>query len=312
MPVVIGTVLLFIVMLLIVGSLLLSARFAQRRYVRERDLSQNLTPEQKGPLLATNRMMVVLPLRDGSLVGVEGRVPLRMTRELAAFVPSAHFSPRWYQRRRVVVSLGLLCMVVVGLSIQTGVVGEVLRTLTQNMTTTNALIAGKGVQTTFQAPLHSASTRILRVDSAARNQYYTDYQYQVWSFSSCSGIALEEVMNAYGRHYIAADVLQVEANLGIWDTYDGLTGGEPGMARAAASFGFVAHPHPPRTLRDLLAVTNQGFPVIVGSPGHILVVKGGDERYVYLVDSAPANRTLLTYAQFLAFWDGFSVLITPA
>lgn len=72
-------------------------------------------------------------------------------------------------------------------------------------------------------------------------------------------------MNAYGRHSIAADLLQVEANMGIWDTYDGLTAGEPGMARAAAYFGFQANPNPPRTLQDLISVTNQGFPVIVGS-----------------------------------------------
>lgn len=305
MPLAIVTVLLFLVMLLVVGSLLFNARRAQRRQVHERDLSQKQLPA------TTGRMMVIMQLQDGSMVGVERQVPGEVTRQIPAFVPSAHFSPRWYQRQRMVVSLGLLCMVVIGLSIQTGVVGEVFHALTQNIVATNALISGKGLQTAFLAPPHTASAAIRRVDSAARNQYYTDYQYQVWSFSSCSGIALEEVMNAYGHHYIAADVLQVEANLGIWDTYDGLTGGEPGMARAAASFGFQANPHPPRTLQDLLAVTNQGFPVIVGSPGHILVVKGGNAQYVYLVDSAPANRTVLTYAQFLAFWDGFSVLVTP-
>jgi hypothetical protein len=305
MSLVMVTLFLFIVMLLIIGCVLISAGYAQRRQMRQRALSQE-------PLAApTGRMMVVMQLQDGSMVGVERPAPLAVTRQRPDFVPSAHLSSRWYRHQRMIVSLGLLCMVVIGLSIQTGVAGEVFHTLTQNITAQNVLISGTGVQTAFQAAPHTASANILRVDSAARNQYYTDYQYQVWSFSSCSGIALEEVMNAYGRHYIAADVLQVEANLGIWNTYDGLTGGEPGMARTAAYFGFQASSQPPRTLQDLIAVTNQGFPVIVGSPGHILVVKGGDARYVYLVDSAPANRTLLTYAQFQAFWDGFSVLIVP-
>ena len=122
---------------------------------------------------------------------------------------------------------------------------------------------------------------------------------------------MEEVMNSYGRHYIASDVLQVEQNLGIWDSYNGLTAGEPGMARAASYFGFVTNPNPPRTIQDLIAITNRGYPVIVGSTGHILVVKGGDDTYVYLVDSAPANRVAMTYAQFTAFWNGFSVLMTP-
>src|SRR5260370_4215161 len=106
---------------------------------------------------------------------------------------------------------------------------------------------------------------------------------------------MEEVMNAYGRHYIAADVLQVEQNLGVWDTYNGLLGGEPAMAKVANYFGFKTDPHPHRTLSDLIYITNKGFPVIVGMPGHILVLRGGDRTFVYLADSAPANRSALTH-----------------
>jgi len=157
----------------------------------------------------------------------------------------------------------------------------------------------------------TASSRIIRVDSADRGQYYSDYQWRVWSYASCSGIAMEEVMNAYGRHFIAADVLQVEANLGVWDVYSGLTGGENSIAEAANYFGFKAVPNPPRTLQALIYVANKGFPVIVGIPGHILVVSGGDSNYVYLVDSAPANRKFMTHGEFLAVWDGFSVELVP-
>ena len=56
---------------------------------------------------------------------------------------------------------------------------------------------------------------------------------------------------------------------------------------------------------------DKGFPVIVGIPGHILVVRGGDSNYVYLVDSAPANQTRMTHAEFLSLWNNFSVLFTP-
>ena len=118
-------------------------------------------------------------------------------------------------------------------------------------------------------------------------------------------------MNAYGRHYIAADVLQVEQNMGVWNTYDGLVGGEPAMAKVANYYGFKASPNPPRTLKDLIYTTNKGFPVIVGMPGHIFVVRGGDSNYVYLADSAPADRTVLAYQEFTSIWNGFSVLITP-
>jgi hypothetical protein len=119
------------------------------------------------------------------------------------------------------------------------------------------------------------------------------------------------VMNAYGRHLIAADVLQVESDLGVWDTYNGLTGGEAGIAKAASYFGFRAVPNPPRTIQDLIAVANKGFPVIVGVPGHILVVRGGDSNYVYLIDSAPADRTVMPREQFANWWDNFSVELLP-
>jgi len=40
-------------------------------------------------------------------------------------------------------------------------------------------------------------------------------------------------------------------------------------------------------------------------------VSGGDSNYVYLVDSAPANRKFMTHGEFLAVWDGFSVELVP-
>ncbi len=299
------TAVLLTVMLLIVGSFVFSAWLARRKHMRE------LEGQQDDLGTTTGRMMVVVQLSDGSMVGVENPLPVQITNRLPAVVPSAHLSHGWYNRRRTIVSLGLLVMVLIGVTIQTGVAGDVFHTLTQGLTLNGPQVYGTNLQANFQPIPLSASASIVRVDSAARNQYYTDYQYQVWSYSSCSGISLEEVMNAYGRHYIAADVLQEEQNLGVWDTYDGLTGGEPGMARTAAYFGFKTSPNPPRTLQDLILTANRGFPVIVGSPGHIMVVKGGDSNYVYVVDSAPADRTVMTYAQFMSFWDGFSVLVLP-
>ncbi|HEY6542753.1 MAG TPA: C39 family peptidase, partial [Ktedonobacteraceae bacterium] len=157
----------------------------------------------------------------------------------------------------------------------------------------------------------SATANVVRVDSAARNQYYTDYQWQVWSYSSCSGISMEMVVNAYGHNYIASDFLQKEADLGVWNVYQGLTGGEPAIAQTAAYFGFKALPNPPRTLQALIYTVNKGYPVIVGNPGHIMVVRGGDDNYIYVADSSPANRTAMTHAQFLDWWDGFSVVLVP-
>ncbi len=305
MPSAIVTTVLVALMLLIVGSFVFSAWLARRRHMRTLEVRK----AEEGS--TTGRMMVMVQLMDGSVVGLENQLPANITNKLPQVVPSAHLSHAWYNQQRTLVSLGLLVMMLIGVLIQTGAAGEVLTTLTQNISYRAAQIAGVGVQTAFQPLAYSASARILRVDSAAANQYATQYQYQVWSYSSCSGISLEEVMNSYGHNYIASDVLQVESNMGIWNSYSGLTSGEAGMAKAAAYFGFKTSATPPRTLQDLISTANKGNPVIVGSPGHILVVKGGDDNYVYMVDSAPADRTAMTYAQFMAFWDGFSVLLLP-
>lgn len=300
------TAVLVSLMFLVVGSFVFSAWLARRRHIRV----LNEQGAEMGP--TTGRMMVMVQLMDGSIVGLENQVPVNVTSKLPKVVPSAHLPHHWYNQQRTIVSLCLLLMLVIGLMIQTGAAGEVLSTLAQNISASTVLqTSATNIQTAFQPLPFSASARIVRVDSAAADQYSNQYQYSVWSYSSCSGISLEEVMNSYGRHYIASDVLQVELDLGVWDTYDGLTGGEPGMAKTAAHFGFQTSPNPPRTLDSLIATANKGFPVIVGSPGHILVVKGGDDNYVYLVDSAPANRTAMTHAQFMAFWDGFSVLLLP-
>ena len=297
---------LLTLMLLIIGSFVLSAWIAHRQHMRE------LKKEPKEELeTTTSRMMVVVQLMDGSVVGVENPLPAAVTKKLSTVVPSAHLPQSWYNRRRTLVSAGLILMVLIGLLIETGGAGEVFHTLTSGINLSSLQTSGFDLRTTSQSIAESASVRIARVDSAQRDQYYTDYQYQVWSYSSCSGISLEEVMDAYGRHYIAADVLQIEQNMGVWNSYEGLTGGEPAMARVAAYFGFQTNANPPRTLANLITVANKGQPVIIGSPGHIMVLKGGDANYVYVVDSSPVNRQVMTHDQFMSFWDGFSVLITP-
>lgn len=299
------TAILLSVTLLIIGSFLLSAWLAHRQHMRE------IKAQQADLATTTGRMMMVVQLLDGSMVGVENTLQLNTTNKLPAIVPSAHLPQSWYNRRRTVVSVGLLAMMIIGLLIQTGAASDAFHILTQGLSLPGSRTSAFDLKTAFQPIPFSASARILRIDSAARNQYYSDEQYQIWSYSSCSGISLVEVMNSYGRHYIASDSLQVESDMGIWNSVQGLTGGEPGMAKAAAYFGFQANPNPPRTLDSLILTANKGFPVIVGSTGHILVVKGGDANYVYLVDSAPPNRQMMTHDQFMSFWNGFSVLLTP-
>ena len=300
------TALLFVVMLLIVASFVIGAlrerqRHLQSQAAQKQRSSQFKTPTQfKAP---SQQVTAVLQFHDGSVVGLEkSHSPFHIA-----------FPTSWYRRRRTVVSFGLLLMVVITLFTQSGLADGALQGLKQGIALLDFTQHTSAFDlSTSTLPLDgTASSRIQRVDSADRGQYYSDYQLQVWSYSSCSGISMEEVMDAYGRHLIAADVLQEEMDLGVWDTYDGLTGGEAGIAKTASYFGFRAVPNPPRTVQDLVAVANKGFPVIVGVPGHILVVRGGDSNNVYLVDSAPADRTIMSRVQFASWWDNFSVELLP-
>jgi hypothetical protein len=300
------TALLFVLMLVIVASFVIGALREHQRQVRsqalqERSITQFRAPSQfKAPGI---QVTAVLQFQNGSAVGLEKpHSPFHLS------LPTS-----WYRRRRTLVSFGLLLMMVITLFAQSGLADGALQGLKRGIALLDFTQHTSAFDlSTSTIPLDgTASSRIVRVDSADRRQYYTDYQWQVWSWSSCSGISMEEVMDAYGRHLIAADVLQVESDLGVWDTYNGLTGGEPGIAKVASYFGFRAVANPPRTIQDLVAVANKGFPVIVGVPGHILVVRGGDSNNVFLVDSAPADRTIMSRAQFAGWWDNFSVELLP-
>ena len=234
----------------------------------------------------------------------------------------------WYMRRRTLVSLSFFVMMALMLFFHEGITDGAIQTLSSDIS--NSLLSysqsndvqfsghvNQNGKTTSATTVITASTRLVRVDSAARNQYYNDYQWQVWSYSSCSGIAMEMVMDAYGRHLIAADVLQEELNLGVWDVNLGLLR-EDGIATTAAYFGFNTDATHTRTLQEILTISNAGAPVIVGvrdsyyyPGGHIFVVRGGDGQYVYIADSSRANFQRMSYSMFLGMWQGFSAVLTP-
>jgi len=290
------------IMLLIVARLILSA-LRQHRLMRKQ-VTQTHLPTH--PL--DRHVTMVLHMQDGVIVDVERPLP----------PPALTLPSSWYTRHRTFVSLGLVLMLLLAFLIEGGFAGEALQNLTRGVNllgfsqTTN-------VQTASQAGPLTASQLLVRLDSGARDQYHTDYQWRVWAYSSCSGFAMAEVMNAYGHHFIAADVLQVELDLGVWSVYSGLLRDE-GVSMTANHFGFNASLSHSRTLQDMITISNKGAPVIVSvrdgyyfPGGHLFVVRGGDSQYVYLADSSPANFTRMTYAMFLGMWQGhsFSAVLTP-
>ncbi len=288
------TALLACIMLSMIVSLIVSAQRAQKRR-----LAITSSQAQTSPL----RLPTLFPshMHTGQLIAPES-------------VEDKTLPHHWYRRHRTFVSGALLLMVVLTLFVQSGLADGAFKTIQQGLTTfgLSQHLAGFDISTELPPLPFSAAQRVVRVDSAARNQYYSDYQWQVWSYSSCSGIAMEMVIDAYGHNYIASDFLQKEADLGLWNVAEGLTGGEQGIATTAAYFGFKALPNAPRTLSDLIYTVNKGYPVIVGNPGHIMVVRAADSNYIYVADSSPANRDAMTYADFMAWWDGFSVVLVPA
>ncbi len=241
----------------------------------------------------------------------------------SAYIPPISLPTSWYTRRRTLVSLGFLVMVFLALFLQDGLTEGGLRTLSNGIGVTflSASQASDGQTTAHATPISvlpgGASTRLVRIDSSARSQYRSDYQWQTWSYSSCSGIALTMVMNSYGRHLIAGDVLQEEQNLGVWDVNLGLLR-EEGIAMTASYYGFDTSANHTRTLQDIIALGNKGTPVIVGvrdsyyyPGGHIFVVRGGDDQNVYIADSSPANFQRMSHSMFLSMWQGFSAVLTP-
>jgi len=156
-------------------------------------------------------------------------------------------------------------------------------------------------------------TRISQLDPA---QYATTGQYQTWAYSACSAAAMTEVINAYGHHYRIADILAVEATLGEITPESGLLE-DAGIKHTVARFGFQTRWGYSLSLDQIVALANHDTPVIVAFPparypgGHLLVVTGGTHSIVYLADSSLFNRHWLGRAQFLAWWEGFSAVVTP-
>ena len=286
------TVLLVCVMLSIIVGFIVSAVRLHRRHLR--------ILQAQAPTSAL-RISAVLPALNA------------MSPDAQQEMPASDLPASWFRRRRTLISTALLVMVALTLFVQSGLADGAFNTIANGLGfNTSQHLAGFDINTSLPPIPFSATARVVRIDSALRDQYYNDYQWNVWSYSSCSGISMEMVINAYGHNYIAADFLQKEAALGVWNTYSGLTGGEPAIAETAAYFGFKALPNPPRTLQALMYTVNKGYPVIVGNPAHIMVVIGADNTYIYVADSSPANRSAMTHAQFLSWWDGFSIVLVPS
>lgn len=165
-------------------------------------------------------------------------------------------------------------------------------------------------------PASQASQNLVRISQLNPAQYASSQEYNLWAYSACSSAALTEVINAYGHDYRVTDILKVEAQIGEITPQHGLLE-DVGIQRTATQFGFKTTWGYNLSLDQIIAIANNGTPVIVSFPpdryagGHLLVVTGGNSDYVYLADSSLWNRHSLSRAQFLNWWEGFYAIVTP-
>ena len=158
----------------------------------------------------------------------------------------------------------------------------------------------------------TASERVTVHHQANRAEYNNDNpQWQVWSYSACSGCALAALMDAYGaqkngKPLNCGDVLEVEYKLGVYDPGTTPTNsrgllppGQIGLDKTAAYFGFASDYSKNVSLDDLIAMANSGTPSIISIPTHVMIIIGGDSKYVKLADSGGLRLTTVTREQFL-------------
>ena len=164
--------------------------------------------------------------------------------------------------------------------------------------------------------LSGASKALVRINQLDPAQYYSVQDYNMWAYSTCSAASMTEVINAYGHHYRLADILSAETSVHAITADQGLL--EPtGIDRTVARFHFQATHLNQASLDDVLNIAGRGRPVIVDFPpdrwagGHILVVIGGNDKYVYLADSSRLNMQAMARAKFLQYWANFAVVVTP-
>lgn len=185
-------------------------------------------------------------------------------------------------------------------------------------TNTPQTYASFSVQSAGSPPIQHTPT-VVRISQLDPGQYVSQQEFDSWAYSACSAAAMTEIVNAYGGHYRIHDILVAEERVQEITPELGLIE-DGGIQRTMAQ--------PPFNMRttwsydlsysQIVAKANAGTPVIVSWPpsrykgGHLIVVTGGNDASVFLADSSIWNRHVISRAQFLRWWAGFSAVVKPA
>src|SRR6266852_4967242 len=294
------TALSFCVMLLISGNFMVGA-WRERKRQKCAGIQQAVPPTQ-----FSQPSMQISWAQATNEAGMGKPVPQ----------PGFNLPHSWYARRRTLVSLGFFIILVLTLSVQSGLADGALRSLGKSLSLLSDSSQAYDTSTAAHSAQASASQRLVRISQLDPAQYGSPAEFNTWAYSACSAAAMTEVFNAYGRHYRVTDVLQVEAQIGEITPQLGLVRPE-GIQNTAAQFGFKTTWGNSWTLDQIIDRANHGEPVIVSFPpdrydgGHILDVLGGSSTTVYIADTSLWNRHSLSRSQFLAWWEGYAAVVTP-
>lgn len=168
----------------------------------------------------------------------------------------------------------------------------------------------------------NASKNLERINQLDLNQYVSQDQHDIWSYSACSPAVMTEYINAYGKNYKIHDILTAEANLHEITPELGMLRPQ-GFDTTFAHFGFQTHWLNNPTVNDIVDLGNTGHPVIINFPpdrwdgGHFLIVRGGttlggEVTSVFLADSSRLNMQVMTRTTFLKYWAGYALIAYPS
>jgi len=180
------------------------------------------------------------------------------------------------------------------------------------------LVQMEGIGTGRQpiGAVNATGHHLVRIGQLDPGQYASAKEYRTWAYSTCSTAAMTELANYYGDSYRITDILAVEVQIGEITPDHGLIE-DMGISYTMAHFGLKTSWGYSRSLDQLVALANQGTPVIVAFPparypgGHVLVVTRGDDSWVEVADSSKYNIPSFSRTRFLALWAGFAAVVTP-
>lgn len=162
----------------------------------------------------------------------------------------------------------------------------------------------------------NASKNLVRLNQLDPNQYVNQEQHDIWAYSACSSAVMTEYLNAYGGNYKIHQILTTEANLKEITPELGMLRPE-GFDTTFAHYGFQTHWLNNPNVNDMVKLGNNGQPVIINFPpdrwdgGHFLIVRGGNEQSVFLVDSSRLNMQVMSRSTFLKYWTGYALIASP-